>query len=140
MTDDEQKDFTRMTFPKGAPLVTEGERGDAAYVIVEGKVEIRKSLFGVSPRVLATRSKGDVIGEMALFDDKPHMASAVAVEETVVNAMSRDEFLKRLEGMDPVMRGIMNMMVERAREMAEDLMHDEGEVDWAHWRREEGKE
>lgn len=136
MIDDEQKDFTRMTFPKDAPLVTEGEMGDAAYVIVKGQVEIRKSLFGINPRVLATRSEGDVIGEMALFDNKPHMASAVAIEETVVNAMSRDEFRKRLKGMDPVMRGIMNMMVKRAREMAEDLMHDEGEIDWAHWRRE----
>ncbi len=64
-------------------------------------------------------------GGKALFDNKPHMANALAVEETVVNAMSRDEFQKRLEGMDPVMRGVVNMMVERSREMAEELMHDE---------------
>ena len=62
---------------------------------------------------------------MALFDNKPHMVNAVAVDETVVNAMYRDEFQKRLEGMDPVMRGVVSMMVERGREMAEELMHDE---------------
>ena len=76
---------------------------------------------------------------MALFYNNPHMVNAVAVDETVVNAMYRDEFQKRLEGMDPVMRGVVNMMVERGREMAEDLMHDERGVDWAHGRREERK-
>ena len=76
-----------------------------------------------------------MIGEMALFDNKPHMASAIALEENVVNAMSRDEFRRRLEEMDPAMRGILKLMVQRVREMADDLMKDPPEVNWADWRR-----
>lgn len=137
MTGGGESKFTRKTFPSGAFLVKEGETGDAAYVIVSGKVEIRKGELGRSPTILAVRTKGDVIGEMALFDDKPHMATAVAAEETVVNAMSRKEFRRRLEGMDPVMRRIVGMMVEKTREMADDLLkHGEG-VNWASWRRED---
>ena len=127
--------FTQLNFPKGTIILKEGDLGDAAYVISEGKVEIRLDQFGKNPKILATRTRGDVIGELALFDDKPHMASVVAVEETVVNAMSRDEFHRRLEKMDPVMRGIMKMMVERVREMADDLMGSEAKVIWANWRR-----
>ena len=127
--------FTRLNFPKDTVILKEGELGDAAYVITEGKVEIRLDHFGKNPKTLATRTPGDVIGELALFDDKPHMASVVAVEDTVVNAMSRDEFHRRLEKMDPVMRGIMKMMVERVREMADDFMGSETEAKLANWRR-----
>ena len=89
---EKSEQFTRLEFPKDTVILKEGAIGDAAYVIIEGNVEIRKDQFGKNPQTLATRTRGEVIGEMALFDDKPHMASAIAVEDTVVNAMSRDEF------------------------------------------------
>lgn len=63
--------FTRLEFPKDTVILNQGDLGDAAYVIAEGKVEIRVDQFGKSPQTLATRTRGDVIGDMALFDDKP---------------------------------------------------------------------
>ncbi len=134
MTNDKDEKFTRMEFSKGDVLLKEGEVGDAAYVIVKGKVEIRVGQFGSNRQPLATRTSGDVIGELALFDNRPHMASAVAMEDTVVNAMSRDEFRRRLEDMDPVMRGIMKLMVRRTREMSDLLMKNKTQVNWAEWR------
>ena len=71
--------FTLLNFPKDTVILKEGDLGDEAYVIVEGKVEIRLDQFGKNPKILATRTRGDVIGELALFDDKPHMASVVAI-------------------------------------------------------------
>ena len=135
MTDGNSGNFTRLTFPTGEVIIKEGDFGEAAYVIVEGKVEIRIGQFRQNPQTLATRTSGDVIGEMALFDNKPHMARAIALEETVVNAMSRDEFRRRIEEMDPAMRGILKLMVQRVREMADDLMKNPPEVNWADWRR-----
>lgn len=134
MSNEKDEKFTRMEFSKGDFLLKEGETGDAAFVIVKGKVEIRVDQFGSQPKSLATRTSGDVIGELALFDNKPHMASAVAIEDTVVNAMSRDEFHRRLEEMDPAMRGIMKLMVRRTREMADGLMKEGNQVNWADWR------
>ena len=63
------------------------------------------------------------------------MASAIAVEKTVVNAMSRRESRRRIEEMDPVMRGIMLLMVNRLREMGDDLLQSDDEVNWGKWRR-----
>lgn len=127
--------FTRLTFPKGTVILEEGELGDAAYVILDGKVEIRKGARSNHPQVLATRTRGAVIGELALFDDKPHMASAVALEDTEVKAISQDEFHDRVDDMDPAMRGIVKLMVQRVREMADDLMTSDPNVNWANWRR-----
>lgn len=129
--DDDATDtkYQRLTFPAGAILLKEGEFGDCAYVIVDGWVEIRIGQSGPRPKTIGSRRRGDVIGEMALLDGKPHMASAVAMEETVVNAMPRDEFRRRLESMDPVMRAILKMMSDRMREMAGDVKAD-GRVSW----------
>lgn len=134
MTIDLKGKFERLTFAKGQVILEEGEVGDAVYIIVDGRVEIRAGKVATNPRMLAIRGRGDVIGEMALFDDKPHMASAVAVDDTVVNAMPRDEFKRRLESMDPLMRGIMKMIVDRMRQVIDDLMRAP-EVNWADWRR-----
>ncbi len=133
--DDDDAKFTRLTFQEGDYLTKEGEFGDATYVILKGKVEIKIGRLNKNPQLLATRGPGDVIGEMALFDGKAHMATAIAIDKTVVNAMSRDEFRRRIEDMDPVMRGVMRLMVKRLREMADDLMKSDDEVNWASWRR-----
>lgn len=133
--DDDDSKFTRLTFLEGQFLTKEGEVGNSTYVILNGKVEIKIGSLSKNPKVLATRGVGDVIGEMALFDGKAHMASAVAVQKTTVNAMSREEFLRRIENMDPVMRGIMQLMVNRMREMADDLLQGDCDVNWANWRR-----
>lgn len=133
MTKEKDEKFTRKVFPKGTVILKEGERGKSAFIIVEGKVEIRMGSED-SPKTLATRSRGDVIGELALFDDQPHMASAVAVEETVVTAMTKEEFTRRVEEMDPAMRGIVNLLVQRTREMANNLLKADRDINWANWR------
>ncbi len=114
-------------------ILKEGEIGDTAFIIVEGKVAIRMGREE-SPKTLAIRSCGDVIGELALFDDHPHMASAVAIEETVVTTMTKKEFQRRVEEMDPAMRGIVMLLVERTREMANDLLKTDRDINWSNWR------
>ena len=44
-TDGKGDNFTRLTFPTGEAIIKEGDFGEAAYVIVEGKVEIRIGHF-----------------------------------------------------------------------------------------------
>ncbi|MCH8237944.1 MAG: cyclic nucleotide-binding domain-containing protein [Proteobacteria bacterium] len=133
MNEKDKEKFTRRVFPKGAVILKEGEMGDSVFIIVEGKVEIRMG-GEENPKTLATRSRGDVIGELALFDNHPHMASAVAIEETVVTTMTKKEFLPRVEEMDPAMRGIVMLLVKRTREMADDLLKSDRDINWAKWR------
>ena len=49
-------------------ILKEGKYSDAAYTILNGKVEIRMGAFGDNPQALAVLGKGDVIGEMSLSD------------------------------------------------------------------------
>jgi CRP-like cAMP-binding protein len=96
--------------------------GKVVYLIMRGQVEIRRGVRTSYPRVVATLGPGDICGEMALFDDRPRMASAVTVSDCELVAVSREEFVKRLEDMNPVMRRILQIMVGRVRSMTDEFM------------------
>jgi CRP-like cAMP-binding protein len=120
MTDSDS--FKTRSFRKGETLLEEGELHDDVFLIVKGKVEVRKGLLDDFPYVFGIKGAGDIIGEMAAFDNQPHMASVIALEDTIVTVMSRDEFQRRLSTMDPIVRGAILAVVRRAREMAELLV------------------
>ncbi len=128
------KRFEKKTFEPDEYLFKEGSPTEAAYLITSGKVEIRKGNYGENPQTLAVLGKGEVIGEMSLFDDHPHMASAIAVEDTVVSAISRDEFQRRVNGMDPLMKGIFQIMVKRIRKMTKSS-GKKNNVNWSDWKK-----
>ena len=125
--------FDKKTFEAGATFLEEGKPGEAAYLIAKGKVEVRKGVRSKSPQVLATLKTGDVFGEMAMFDDHPHMASVVAIDDTEVISISREEFRGKVNEMDPVLKGVVLQLVGRARQMAESLMEKQ-DVNWAKWK------
>ena len=114
--------FKTRSFRKGETLLKEGELHDDVFLIVKGKVEVLKGLRHDFPYVFGIKGPGDIIGEMAAFDDQPHMASVIALEDTIVTVMTRDEFQRRLSVMDPIVRGAILAVVRRAREMAELLV------------------
>ncbi len=68
---------------KGEYLFREGEPSLAMYVIKSGKLGILKSK-GNSEITLAELGPGDMLGEMAFFDQKPRSASARALADTAV--------------------------------------------------------
>jgi len=113
----EQKNFKNIKFHRGAVLIEEGKVAQHVYLIKKGVIEIRKGTLSDFPKILARREVGQVIGEMSVFDNSPAMASAVALEDVEVTSMSSDEFHRRLTSMDPILRAMFSMMIERNREM-----------------------
>jgi CRP-like cAMP-binding protein len=125
--------LTKRLLPASEYIFKEGEKGSEAYLIMDGQVEIRLGAFGDNPKVLATVSKGDVIGEMSLVDQRPHMASAMAMNDITVAVLTSDSFKQRLKDMDPVMRGIINVMVQRLRLMGNKAIIKASKSDWSSW-------
>lgn len=72
----------------GQEVFAEGAPGDAMFVILEGEVEILKAAQAGSAKVLSTLGKGEFFGEMALIDDSPRSASAVAKIDTKLLVMT----------------------------------------------------
>jgi CRP/FNR family transcriptional regulator, cyclic AMP receptor protein len=82
---------------EGEYVFEEGETGHHFYVIVHGRIELRKAT-GEGFKRLAALKAGQAFGEMALLNQTPRSASALAVEETYLLSVSRAAFGKMLGG------------------------------------------
>lgn len=71
---------------KGEILFREGDSSDAMYVIKGGRIAITKTK-GSGEIVLAELKPGEMLGEMAFFDNKPRSAGAKALQEAEVIAL-----------------------------------------------------
>lgn len=79
-----------LIFPENAP-------GDGFYMISSGSVRISK-MVGDTEEQVAMLGKGDFFGEIALIDDFPRSAAAIANEDCSLYFMDRQEFHKILAG------------------------------------------
>ena len=77
---------------RGEIVIREGTAADTFYIIQKGKVAITKKFEDGEEMVLAVQYEGDFFGEMALLDQGPRSASAVALEPTVLLEISRADF------------------------------------------------
>lgn len=76
--------------PAGAGLFKEGEAGAEMYVVVSGRVRISKHVPGVGEEALSILDAGSYFGEMAMIDDAPRSADALAHTPCVVAVIGRD--------------------------------------------------
>jgi CRP-like cAMP-binding protein len=72
------------TYEKGETLFLEGDIGRALFILESGSVELTKKGANGEPQLIATMGPGDYFGEMALLEQRPRLASAVAAERTAV--------------------------------------------------------
>ncbi len=103
-------------FKKGELLLKEGDTGHCAYVIESGNVEILISREGQQVQV-GVRGPGSLIGEMAMIDDKPRMATVRALDDCDVLEISREDFNRRVESADPVVKMVMRVITNRYRDV-----------------------
>ena len=82
---------------KDALIFKEGDIGDAFYLIVTGGVRISTFVPGVGEEALTILREGEYFGEMALIDDAPRSASAIANEDTMLLCIGKGDFRKLLE-------------------------------------------
>jgi EAL domain-containing protein (putative c-di-GMP-specific phosphodiesterase class I) len=103
-------------FSKGEALMREGERGECAYIIESGNVEILVQRDGQLLQI-GTRGPGSMLGEMAMIDDKPRTATVRALEDCTAIEITREDFAHRVEDADPVLKMVMRIVTSRYRDM-----------------------
>ena len=78
-------------FKPGQMIFCEWEPGDSLYIIVKGKVKIVK-IFGKTQKTLDVMEEGNIFGEMALLEEEPRSASAIAITETKLLEFNKENF------------------------------------------------
>lgn len=80
-------------YPKDMTLFQEGDAGHGFYVVVDGTVRIAKRAPFSWDGTVAYIERGGCFGEMALVDDFPRSAAAIAHEECMVLFVEREAAL-----------------------------------------------
>jgi CRP-like cAMP-binding protein len=83
----------RLTYDAGQVMFNAGDVGDAAYIIIEGNVEISVPT-PAGPIVVNTLGRNDIIGEIAIFGDVPRTATAKALVRVETLKISKELFIK----------------------------------------------
>ncbi|HEU4343235.1 MAG TPA: SLC13 family permease, partial [Candidatus Binatia bacterium] len=86
------------SFSVGMTIVSQGDKGDAFYVIQSGAVQVVLESVGGRSEAIALLGPQDYFGEMALLSGEPRSATIITVKETNVWRLSReawDELIDR---------------------------------------------
>jgi signal transduction histidine kinase len=100
--------------PAGAELFIEGSVGDCAYIIRDGAVEVFK-VSGARTVLIDVAKPGDVLGEMALIEKKPRMASARARTPCVLLAIDQAQFQALLASHASAAQAMFKTVISRWR-------------------------
>lgn len=106
----------RTVFAQGETVFTEGETGERAFLIERGQIDISFERRGRPVRI-ASLGAGEIFGEMALIDDRPRSATAVAAAETEAIVIRRDQIQLVLRGADPTLALLLRVLLGRFRSM-----------------------
>jgi CRP/FNR family cyclic AMP-dependent transcriptional regulator len=107
-------------YEKNEVLFEEGDPGHGIFIVVSGKLRVnaarpslKAAIFEIGP--------GELVGELALFDEAPRTATVVAVERTVAVALFQAEFatllMKNKSIGVKVLTELARILIKRARQL-----------------------
>ena len=98
----------------GEVLFKEGDHGDCLFVLLEGAVEVR-----VGGATVEQSERGALLGEMALIDRSPRVATVVATEPSRLARVDERRFNFIIQQNPFFARHVMKVLVDRLRHMNE---------------------
>lgn len=99
--------------PAGQYLFREGDAGSEMYIVESGSIAILRSARGSEP--IAVLETGDFLGEMAVLEDQPRFASAVARTDCRLLRIERAAFAELLRQNVEIAVRIMRKLALRQR-------------------------
>jgi CRP-like cAMP-binding protein len=105
----------RRRYPKDSVVFFENEQGDFFFMILEGRIKV--TILGDDGRevILSLLGSGDFFGEMALLDNEPRSATAIAVEDSELLSLHRNDFQSVLSDNRSIMVGLIKVLTARLR-------------------------
>jgi CRP-like cAMP-binding protein len=105
---------TRRRCAKDTVVFFENEEGDSFFMIVEGRVKV--TILGDDGReiILSMLGPGDFFGEMALLDNEPRSATAIAADDTELLCIHRSDF-QSVATKRTITAGLIKILTQRLR-------------------------
>jgi CRP-like cAMP-binding protein len=106
----------RVTLRPGTTIVSEGDDSGRVVLVIAGRLKVSSFSEEGRETVLGFRGRGDLIGELAAIDGRPHLATVTAVEPTEIATLTVDRFLAGLREHPEAALGVLRTVVARLRD------------------------
>jgi len=108
------------TYPKDTMIMAECQGGNEMYIVQSGEVHITK-VVDDHEVTLAMLKKGDMFGEMALLENKPRSANAVAHTDCQLMTVNRANFDKMVASQPQLVARLTTTLADRIWSMNRQL-------------------
>lgn len=103
-------------FSKNQVILYEEDTPKYMYIVYSGKVKVIQMSEDGKEHILAIHKAGDFFGEMALLDGKTSPATVIAIEESVVGLITKDNFTSYILKDPKALQEIISMLCLRLRD------------------------
>ncbi|HIC80919.1 cyclic nucleotide-binding domain-containing protein [Pelagibius sp.] len=110
----------RLTFKPGQRLFNQGEMGDAAYIVLDGKADILVE-GDDGPLRVAQLAENEIIGEIAILCDIPRTASVEAASQLTTLKITKDLFFRMIMDFPEMGVEVMRVLAHRLEQTTTQL-------------------
>jgi CRP-like cAMP-binding protein len=103
-------------------IFLEGEEGNSIYILAEGGVQLYKTAADGREIVINTIRAGEIFGEVVLFEQNEYPVSAVALENSLVFRLSRQQ-IDCLLVVDSFRRDFIGMLMRKQRYLTDRILY-----------------
>ncbi|MBL4660562.1 MAG: EAL domain-containing protein [Alcanivoracaceae bacterium] len=104
-----------ITLKKGEQVFEAGDEADCAYIVELGIVGLYSKHFKDSR--IASLGRGELLGEMGVINNEARTVSAFAETDIELLVIDKEQITKRLQNSDPIIRGVMDLLLRRIRNL-----------------------
>jgi CRP/FNR family transcriptional regulator, cyclic AMP receptor protein len=108
--------LTPRDYPRNRVVRFSHDPCDAFYVVLSGQIKVMLIAEDGREVVLSLLRQNDFFGETALMDDEPYSASAIAMEDSKLLVLKRDDFRRCIADMPGMAFGLLRALCARLLE------------------------
>jgi CRP/FNR family transcriptional regulator, nitrogen oxide reductase regulator len=105
------------SYTKDECIFNEGEKPKAMGLIMEGRIKVVKHSPEGKDVIVRVIDKGQIFGEVAVFDNKPYPASAIAMVNTKAFVLERHKLIELLNNEPQIALDIISDLGRKLRDM-----------------------
>jgi CRP/FNR family transcriptional regulator len=110
-----------LSLPRGETLFHEGDPGGRTYVVLHGKLKVTRPADDSKETIFTIVGPDDLLGELAVFDDGPRQATAVALRPCELVVASNADIRAWFDTYPATLRRFSQLLVARVRRLNDSL-------------------
>lgn len=121
----------KTAYKPGKVIVKEGDIGDNAYIVMEGRVEVFRTTEEGTEIILAKLTEGQMFGELALIDEgTKRTASVRTVTNCIIAVITRESFEDKLQKTPVSIKSMLKVLANRVTDTSNLLMKTHSKIDF----------